>query len=75
VFGFFARSTKEDIGQFASALGLTFPVGRENGLSMVLEAKELPVTILISKNGEIKKMLYEGFDVSDLYSGLAEILE
>ncbi len=75
MFGLFARSTKEEIGQFAEAFGLTFPVGRERGLSTVLGAKEIPVIFFISKEGVITGELNEGFSSEELRAGIEEIVE
>ena len=51
--GVFVMSEEKDIREFAEKYQLSFPVGKDSGITLALGAKTIPETIFINKEGDI----------------------
>ncbi|MCL5022733.1 MAG: hypothetical protein M1497_05135 [Nitrospirae bacterium] len=54
---------------------IAFPVGQENGLAGTPGARELPVTVFITKEGKIAKRHLGLIDYAELAANIEAILE
>lgn len=50
-----ASDTNQSIGEFASDLGLTFPMGRDTAnLAYLFQAQYIPTTVIVNKHGKVE---------------------
>ncbi len=73
--GVFVLGKDYYIRQFAERHHLTFPVGKENGISKRFGVKAIPTTIFIGRDGTIKKNHTGEIKYEEIVKGIKEILK
>jgi cytochrome c biogenesis protein CcmG/thiol:disulfide interchange protein DsbE len=71
----FIRSSDKGIKKFIRRNGVTFPVGKDNGMARKLGVWGIPVTFLIAKDGKIKKRYFGRINQPAIRQGIEEIQE
>lgn len=63
-----------DIKKFVENYQITFPVGKENGISEILGVKGIPTTLFISRSGRIVKRHIGEIDNAELIKNIEALL-
>jgi peroxiredoxin len=71
--GLFVKSTDKGIRKFADRNGVTFPVVNDNGMARQFDVWSIPMTLLIEKNGKIKRRYIGRINEDVLRKGIEEI--
>lgn len=72
--GVFIGSKEQSIRKFRDKYGLTFPVGMDSDLAEKLDARSVPLTLFISRDGKIIKRHFGGMDYQKIVLEIEEIL-
>ena len=73
--GVFAMSKDKEIRTFADEYGISYPVGRENGIAETLGVKGIPETVFINKKGVLVKHHYNVVSYDELKAEINSMLE
>ncbi len=68
-------SSDAEIRKFAETYKITFPVGKDKGLAVMLGARGIPTTIYIDRMGRIVKRHIGRVTYADLSSAIESILK
>jgi hypothetical protein len=68
-------SRDDEIKKFVETYKITFPVGRENGISGILSVRGIPVTVFVAKDGRIIKRHIGVITYEELASNIEAILK
>jgi len=75
ILNVFVKAKDKDIREFTETFHLTFPVGRDNGITDTFQIKSIPVTIFIGKDGEVKKRINDTIENKPLREGIEQLLQ
>jgi peroxiredoxin len=70
--GLFVKSTDRGIRKFADRNGVSFPVVKDNGMAKQFGVWSIPVTLLIAKDGKIKRRYMGRINEDVLRRGIEE---
>jgi peroxiredoxin len=73
--GVFVMSKDEDIRKFTETYKITFPVGKDNGISSTLGVRGIPVTVFISKEKRVAKRFIGDIDYAELSGNIEDLLK
>jgi peroxiredoxin len=72
--GVFMRSTENNIKRFVQSTNITFPVGRDNGITRQFSVFAVPVNVFITSEGKVVKKHFGPIHYADIVSGINKIL-
>lgn len=73
--GVFVASSERSIKKFAEKYGLTFPVGKGEGITEQFGFKSFPKTAFVARDGKIKSLHSGEIKYEELVRGIEEIME
>jgi hypothetical protein len=72
--GVFVMSKHHEIRKFVETYGITYPVGKENGIARILDVPAMPATVFINRDGKIIRKHLDEINYDGIISGIEAIL-
>ncbi len=72
--GVFVSSNDEEIRKFAETYHQTFPVGKDTDVAKSLNAKAIPETVFITREGQIIERHRDIITFDELVTGIEKLL-